>query len=140
SLRNSVVHIMDQVNPRGTPNSSLNLSEAKRKLLEKYLRGEAATDALTPAVLSAQTQRSLVRIPQDEKRELSLAQARLRFLDQFMPGSAVFNVPMAARIRASVNPRSLRQSIAEIIRRHEVLRTRFTKVEGELVAIASLGV
>src|SRR5207248_1375322 len=120
-----------------TPNSSLNLSEAKRKLLEKYLRGDVATDAITPVAFSSQTQRALVRIPQDEKRELSLAQARLWFLDQLMPGSAVFNVPMAARIHANLDLRSLRQSIAEIVRRHEVLRTTFTRVDDEPVTIVS---
>src|SRR5207247_883353 len=78
--------------------------------------------------------------PDKTRRQLSLTQERLWFLDQLMPGSAVFNVPMAARVHSKLNARALQQSVAEIVRRHEVLRTTFTKVEGEPFAIVSSSV
>jgi hypothetical protein len=63
----------------------------------------------------------------------SFAQARLWFIDQLVPGNTFYNVPTALRLTGSLNYIALEQTFNEIVRRHEVLRTRFGIVEGQLV-------
>ncbi|HFB67345.1 MAG TPA: non-ribosomal peptide synthetase, partial [Calditrichae bacterium] len=70
-------------------------------------------------------------IPRDGELPLSFAQQRLWFLDQLQPGSAFYNIPMALRIKGNLQYDAMNQTIAEIIRRHEVLRTTFENVEGK---------
>ena len=62
---------------------------------------------------------------------LSFAQQRLWFLDQLEPGSASYNMPTAVRLKGELNVTALEQTLNEMVRRHEVLRTRFVNVEGE---------
>ncbi|MCZ2077569.1 MAG: amino acid adenylation domain-containing protein [Bryobacterales bacterium] len=62
---------------------------------------------------------------------LSFAQQRLWFLDQLAPGSSFYNVPAAVALRMPLNATLLERSLNEIIRRHEVLRTRFVTVDGQ---------
>ncbi|HEY0514845.1 MAG TPA: amino acid adenylation domain-containing protein, partial [Thermoanaerobaculia bacterium] len=59
---------------------------------------------------------------------LSFAQARLWFLDRLQPGSALYNLPVAYRLRGLLEPGALAAALGEIVRRHGALRTRF--VEG----------
>jgi amino acid adenylation domain-containing protein len=56
---------------------------------------------------------------------LSYAQQRLWFIQQLEPESVAYNIPRAIRLRGELDVESLRQSLREIARRHEVLRTRF---------------
>src|SRR5262249_14908377 len=53
---------------------------------------------------------------------------RLWFLDQLQPGSVAYNIPFAVRFRGPLQTEALRQSLAEIARRHETLRTTFAVV------------
>jgi len=64
---------------------------------------------------------------------LSFAQQRLWFLDQFEPGNSFYNIPSAVRMTGALDAQALEQSINEIIRRHEVLRTTFSAVDGRAV-------
>jgi len=64
---------------------------------------------------------------------LSFAQQRLWFLDQLEPGNPLYNVPCAVRISGDLHVSALERSINEIIRRHEILRTRFTTSAGQPV-------
>ena len=100
-----------------------NISEAKRALLQKYLRGEV-DDGLTSS-------RPIARRSRETAPRLSFAQERLWFLDQLMPGSPVFNVPIAVRLSTPVDLSALQRSLKEIARRHEVFRTTFITVEGK---------
>ncbi|MFB2922784.1 amino acid adenylation domain-containing protein [Aerosakkonema sp. BLCC-F2] len=77
----------------------------------------------------------LVPIPRPEPIPLSFAQARLWFLDQLQPDSAFYNIPLALRLNGMLNIAALENSINEIIRRHEALRTNFTAVEGQPVQV-----
>ncbi|HEV7518677.1 MAG TPA: amino acid adenylation domain-containing protein, partial [Thermoanaerobaculia bacterium] len=58
-------------------------------------------------------------------RPISFAQKRLWFLDRLEPGSATYNIPGALRLRGALDVRSLGAALAEIVRRHEVLRATF---------------
>jgi amino acid adenylation domain-containing protein len=64
-------------------------------------------------------------VPRDRPLPLSFAQQRLWFLDQLMPNSPLFNVPVAARIHGSLSVPAAKKSLNEIVRRHETLRTTF---------------
>ena len=54
---------------------------------------------------------------------LSFAQERLWFFDQLDPGSAAYNIPVAVRLSGALDSAVLAASLAEIVRRHETLRT-----------------
>src|SRR6185369_5917749 len=62
---------------------------------------------------------------------LSFAQQRLWFIDQLQPGSTFFNIRSAVRLTGQLATAALEQSLTEIIRRHDVLRTTFKTVEGQ---------
>jgi amino acid adenylation domain-containing protein len=62
---------------------------------------------------------------------LSFAQQRLWFIDQLEPGNAGYNISGPVWLKGQLNLEALERVINEIIRRHEVLRTRFVVVEDE---------
>ena len=65
----------------------------------------------------------------------SFAQQRLWFLSRLEPDSASYNTALAVRLRGPLNREATAQSLGEIVRRHEVLRTTFDEADGELVQI-----
>ncbi len=67
-------------------------------------------------------------------RVVSFAQERFWFLDQLRPDQAGFLLPMALRIRGDLDPAALAGSLAAVVERHEVLRSRYAVVDGEVVA------
>ena len=73
----------------------------------------------------------LVRVPREGRMPLSYAQQRLWFLDQLMPGSGMYNIVGALRVRGELNLEALNKSLQELVRRHEVLRTRLEAEQGE---------
>ena len=72
-------------------------------------------------------------IQRDGVLPLSFAQQRLWFLDQFDPGSPLYNNPAAVRMTGHLNVGALQRSINAIIERHEILRTVFDTAHGEPV-------
>ena len=62
---------------------------------------------------------------------LSFAQQRLWLLDRLSPVSAAYNIPLTIRLTGHLNQAALELAINTIVRRHEVLRTRFQEFEGE---------
>ena len=62
---------------------------------------------------------------------LSSAQQRLWFLDQLEPGSSTYNISSAFHLYGAPNVLALEQSLNEIIKRHESLRTTFSAVDGQ---------
>jgi acyl carrier protein len=62
---------------------------------------------------------------------LSFSQERLWFLDQLQPGQTAYNQPAALRLDGALDVAALEASLTELVRRHEVLRTRFEIVGGE---------
>jgi amino acid adenylation domain-containing protein len=126
--------VQEQLSSATTNPTLSNISEAKRHLLEKYLRGEIQQQPASP--------RTIVPCPPGSPLQLSFSQERLWFLDQLNPNSAVFNVPLAVRLTDAIDPDALKSSINEIVRRHDVLRTTFSTVDGgpELVIAPKLNV
>lgn len=60
---------------------------------------------------------------------LSWAQERLWFLERLEPGRAIHNRPAAFRLVGPLDVRILEQTLSEIVRRHQVLRTTFPTVD-----------
>ncbi|HET9229602.1 MAG TPA: condensation domain-containing protein, partial [Thermoanaerobaculia bacterium] len=61
---------------------------------------------------------------------LSFAQERLWVLDQIEPGLPVYNEPYRARLTGPLDLAALAASLSEIVRRHEILRSRFPNQDG----------
>ncbi|HSG38215.1 MAG TPA: condensation domain-containing protein, partial [Thermoanaerobaculia bacterium] len=72
-------------------------------------------------------------VPREDGMPLSFAQQRLWFIDQLEPGNAVYNIPTAVRLAGEVAPDLLARIFAEVVRRHEVLRTTFRSSGGQPV-------
>jgi amino acid adenylation domain-containing protein len=66
---------------------------------------------------------------------LSFAQERLWFLDRLEPGGSAYIIPSALRLTGRLEAACLARALAEIVRRHESLRTTFTERGGEGVQI-----
>ncbi|WP_238423674.1 condensation domain-containing protein, partial [Gordonia sp. 'Campus'] len=64
-------------------------------------------------------------IPRPGRPPLSAAQQRMWFINQFDPASPAYNIPFALRLRGRLDRVALRASLADVIDRHEVLRTRY---------------
>jgi amino acid adenylation domain-containing protein len=73
----------------------------------------------------------LVAVKARDAYPLSFAQQRLWFWDQLQPAQSAYNVPVCLRLRGELNVEALDRSLSEIVRRHEILRTRFVMREGE---------
>ncbi|MCP4660170.1 MAG: amino acid adenylation domain-containing protein, partial [bacterium] len=73
----------------------------------------------------------MVPVSRDRELPLSFAQQRLWFLDQYEPGSPVYNIPAAVRLGTEVPAELLGRIFNEVVRRHEVLRTTFTAAGGQ---------
>jgi amino acid adenylation domain-containing protein/non-ribosomal peptide synthase protein (TIGR01720 family) len=105
-----------------TTRSRDQLSEAKRLLLEKRIKGLAKPAAPKNAIR---------RRGGGPVHPMSWAQERLWFLDQMEPGNAFYNIPAASLISARIDVPTLERAFSEVIRRHEALRTVFRLVDGE---------
>ncbi|WP_164003052.1 non-ribosomal peptide synthetase, partial [Pyxidicoccus caerfyrddinensis] len=70
-------------------------------------------------------------IERTEALPLSFAQQRLWFLDQLVPGSALYNMPAPLRLEGTLDTAALERSLSELVRRHEVLRTSFPEEAGQ---------
>ncbi|HEY0410390.1 MAG TPA: amino acid adenylation domain-containing protein, partial [Candidatus Dormibacteraeota bacterium] len=61
----------------------------------------------------------------EDSSPLSFAQERLWFVDQLEPGSPVYNLAGALQLRGRFDRRIFTAALAEVVRRHEALRTIF---------------
>src|SRR3954451_21387834 len=68
----------------------------------------------------------------EQRFPVSFGQQRLWFLEQLAPGSTAYTIPVTLRLTTAVDIDALARSVKEIVRRHEILRTRFEMADGEL--------
>ncbi|HIK19452.1 MAG TPA: hypothetical protein IGS53_29810 [Leptolyngbyaceae cyanobacterium M33_DOE_097] len=74
-------------------------------------------------------------VPRDLPLPLSFNQERLWKLEQLQPGTSVHNILHSFRLVGPLNTAMLEQSVNEIARRHEVLRTIFGVENGQPVQV-----
>ncbi|HYG63624.1 MAG TPA: amino acid adenylation domain-containing protein, partial [Thermoanaerobaculia bacterium] len=111
------------------------LSDKKKAALAKLLKGKQAA---APAASGSQggapspaPAPAFPRRPDPSSAVLSFAQERLWFLDRLEPGTALYNIAIPLRLNGRLDPRAAERSLAELVRRHEVLRTTFAGEGGE---------
>ena len=98
------------------------LSQSKRALLEQRIRG---TVPLPRPAAPAVTRRTGGR-----PARLSLAQEQLWYFSQLVPENPVYNEAASIRKDGDCDLDSLRWAFNEIVRRHEIWRTRFEIRDG----------
>jgi amino acid adenylation domain-containing protein len=85
-----------------------------------FINTGAATGNLPP----------ITKTVQSEYYDLSLAQKRIWLECQFNKNSVAYNVPVVLRVKGSFNEHLLRQSVNELVKKYEILRTSFEMAEG----------
>lgn len=89
---------------------------------------------LAPRIDNLQREQSGGQIPAIQRLDrtqplpLSFAQLRLWLLNQIDSSSAAYNISGGMRLSGSLNFYALQQSLNEITRRHDILRTGFTSI------------
>src|SRR5258708_6494982 len=68
---------------------------------------------------------------------LSDGQERLWFIAQLQPGNAAYNVSAAVHLAGRLAPSALQCALAEVVRRHEGLRTTYRVVDGRPVQVVA---
>ncbi|WP_067178674.1 non-ribosomal peptide synthetase/MFS transporter [Microtetraspora niveoalba] len=66
---------------------------------------------------------------------LSLGQERLWFLHELNPNDASYNICVTERLRGPLDAVALEHALGAVVRRHEVLRTRYPAVDGSPVQV-----
>lgn len=92
------------------------LSPEKRALLEERLRQYMGAEG---------AKYTIPRRTGEGPLPLSSAQERLWFIDQLEEGSPLYNVPIATRLQGELDVAVLRQALAAVVERHEVVRTTY---------------
>ena len=94
-----------------------------------------ATKILAQLTLAAsQSSMSLLRVQKTTSiHPLSFAQQRLWFINQLAPDTPTYNIPIVINLTGHINVALLEQSLNEIMRRHDILRTNFVVNEGKPV-------
>ncbi|RMH16882.1 MAG: amino acid adenylation domain-containing protein [Acidobacteria bacterium] len=85
----------------------------------------AALVAATKAEASGFAAVPIEPLPRDRPLPQSFAQERMWFLSQLEPDSPAYIIPAAIRLRGELDEAALAAAAAEILRRHEILRTTF---------------
>ena len=111
-----------------TPPDEMHLSENKRKVLERLLRG----DGVHP-----QRQLAITRRPLNEPIPLSFPQLQVWLHTQMATESPFYNENLTFYHRGPLSPPMLKRCLGEMMRRHEILRTTFEVRDGEPVQIVN---
>jgi amino acid adenylation domain-containing protein len=76
-------------------------------------------------------QHQITTVPRDGDLPLSFAQERLWFLEQLESAGPAYHIPIIVRVEGRLDVEALQNALAELVRRHESLRTTFINVDGE---------
>jgi hypothetical protein len=104
-----------------------NLSETRRRVLDGYLRGHFSKQVPTSAAIR--------RRPLGQPVPLTLAQERICFQEALAGGACIYNETVTLRVNHWVDAEILERSFLEIIRRHEIWRTSYDVVDGQLLQL-----
>jgi amino acid adenylation domain-containing protein len=135
--------------------SYLNNLNIKLWLEEDKLRYQAPKAAMTPEIKqeigtrkpeilaflkavkmpSSSVESAIVPVSRDGELPLSFAQQRLWLVQQISPDNNSYNLLEALKLEGSLNIAALKQSLCELVRRHEILRTTFPTVDGKPIQL-----
>ncbi|GAA1973168.1 non-ribosomal peptide synthetase [Kitasatospora viridis] len=101
-------------------------ADQRQALLDSLLGGATGRARGTGAISPA---------PRDRPLPLSFAQQRIWTLEQLRPGTAEYLVPLGWELRGPLDATALRRALAELVARHEVLRTRYLAADDEPVQL-----
>lgn len=73
--------------------------------------------------------------PRNQNIPLTFGQERLWWIDQIQPDTTAHNLRSIVRLEGQLDQGALEQSLRTIVRRHEILRTRFPAVAGHPVQV-----
>jgi amino acid adenylation domain-containing protein len=90
---------------------------------------------LTPPKKQSSRAPTIPRRKRENHCVLSFDQERLWIIDQMEPGNPAYNIYSASRLIGPLNPAVMERAVNELIKRHEILRTTFSLVEGEPVMV-----
>ncbi|MFI7668809.1 non-ribosomal peptide synthase/polyketide synthase [Nocardia sp. NPDC049526] len=79
---------------------------------------------------TAATRPALVAGARPDRIPLSPAQQRMWLLNRFDQHSVAYNIPVALRLTGALDIAALQAAVADLIGRHESLRTRYPEVDG----------
>jgi amino acid adenylation domain-containing protein len=100
-----------------------------------------ATKILTQITTDETLPISLTQVEADTfKHPLSFSQRGLWFIDRITPNSSTYNIPLVIKLHGCVDLAVLQECLNEIIRRHEILRTSFTVIDGQPVQVINQNV
>lgn len=110
------------------PAAAAELSEAKRRLLDKYLRGDVSKAAGNPLRIG--------RRPLGQPAPLALAQEQVWLRAQKAADLPPFyNESIIIHRYGPLDARIIERSFTEIVRRHEVWRTTFDTLDGQPIQV-----
>ncbi|MEU5689967.1 non-ribosomal peptide synthetase [Streptomyces venezuelae] len=70
-----------------------------------------------------------------QTERLSLLQEQIWIAEQLAPGRSVYGIPMVIRLHGALDTELAARCVTEIVRRHEVLRSRVGEENGELYLV-----
>src|SRR5256714_10390440 len=108
------------------PNTT-ELSEIKRALLEKYVRGNLPQVKRDANIIPRRSPASIA--------PLSFGQQQLWLLAQLIPDTPVYNESVTVHMPGPLDVAAPEQSFNEILRRHEAWRTSYPIVDGQPVQV-----
>ncbi|MBI1822713.1 MAG: FkbM family methyltransferase, partial [Nitrospirae bacterium] len=85
--------------------------------------------------LSSENVNRIERFGQNGPRPLSYSQEQLWILDRMSPGRPVYNIVDVITFSGKYNSVAMRKALDELVRRHEVLRTTFSEIDGHPMQI-----
>jgi amino acid adenylation domain-containing protein len=129
----SAAHIVKKiVNPdesrSNLPSSSAldDLTPEQRAIMQLWLKEEiSGVNAPKDELLT------IKKAAREKPIPLSFAQRRLWFLEQLGALEAVYNLPLNLHLSGHLDVAAVKQTLDEIVRRHEILRTTFKLLDGE---------
>ncbi|HEV7515086.1 MAG TPA: condensation domain-containing protein, partial [Thermoanaerobaculia bacterium] len=102
--------------------AAVGLSAQQREMLAALLAEEGIDLAGEPPIAPLHGQGD---------QQLSFSQQRLWFLQRLEPESPFYNIGVEVRLSGALDIPVLGRALAEVVRRHETLRTTFVELDGE---------